>query len=147
MSGQHNGGKVEAWDIPASWEALNTINPIRQCVEIHFVDAMKKCKKELIKISLGECPPSCFAWFSKLRLASYTSISGDPAVFGNLSPHPAVKESLIAAASMMYSGMTSTSGLLEARQAVAEHLSKYPSKHCISEDVGIYNKLVQVRGH
>lgn len=40
--------------ISVSREALHTVNPIRQCTENHFVDAMRRCKKDLIKVSVGE---------------------------------------------------------------------------------------------
>lgn len=40
--------------ISASKESLSTINPIRQCTEHHFVDAVKKCEKELLKIATGK---------------------------------------------------------------------------------------------
>lgn len=42
------------WHIPPCREALNTINPIRRCVEVHFVDPISKCQKELFKVSIGE---------------------------------------------------------------------------------------------
>lgn len=44
--------------ISASREALSTINPIRRCIEGHFVEAIKSSRKDLIKVSLGKDPIS-----------------------------------------------------------------------------------------
>lgn len=63
-------------------------------------------------------------------------IAGDPAVFGNLPPHPAVNSALKQAVdSNLFNGMTHSAGALETRQCVARQLSKYPSTHSITTDV------------
>lgn len=63
-------------------------------------------------------------------------LSGDPAVFGNLAPHPAVNEALKAAVdSNRFNGMAHTMGVLEVRESVARQLSRYPTKHPLTADV------------
>ena len=53
MAGKGEEGK--GWKVPVSREAKNTINPIRHCSEIHYLDALSKCrKKELFKVNIGE---------------------------------------------------------------------------------------------
>ena len=45
----------QGWkEISGSKQSLSTINPIRHCTEIHFVEPMKLCKKELLKLSIGQ---------------------------------------------------------------------------------------------
>jgi len=62
---------------------------------------------------------------------------GDPAVFGNLPPHPAVNEALKeVAVSRAYSGLTVSTGLPETKQYLAEHLSKYPGPQPLTPKVG-----------
>lgn len=62
--------------------------------------------------------------------------SGDPTVFGNLPPHPAVGEALQEAiASGRYNGYDHSSGVEETRRALAEHLSRYSDKNRLSYDV------------
>ena len=39
--------------LAASREALSAVNPIRLCVERHFVEPMKNCEKDLLKVSVG----------------------------------------------------------------------------------------------
>ena len=69
--------------------------------------------------------------------------SGDPAVFGNLPPHPAVNEALKeVAVSGAYSGMTLSTGLPEAKHCVAEQLSKYPGPRPVQPQVGCSSAVV-----
>jgi len=50
-----NGGSRKEWNVPISREAKNTINPIRHCSEIHFVEPLSKCKKkEIFKVNVGK---------------------------------------------------------------------------------------------
>ena len=49
--------------------------------------------------------------------------SGDPSIFGNLEPHPAVKEALRAAldsGEAKINGYPHSAGLVEAREAIAQ---------------------------
>ena len=50
-------------------------------------------------------------------------LKGDPSIFGNLDPHPAVKEALkdaLDSGDVNISGYPHSAGLVEARSAVAE---------------------------
>ena len=52
-----------------------------------------------------------------------SSTAGDPSIFGNLEPHPAVKEALRAAldsGEAKINGYPHSAGLVEARAAIAE---------------------------
>ncbi len=63
-------------------------------------------------------------------------ILGDPTIFGNLPPHPALGEALKDAVDgNKYNGMAHSSGVVETRQSIAEELSKYPSPYPLSKDV------------
>ncbi len=126
--------------ISASRESLRTINPIRQLTENQFLESIEACDKDLLKVSIGMLNSvdnkkhSIIVWPHPL---------GDPAIFGNLPPPPAVTEALMkAVASQRYHGMAHSAGVPEVRESVAKQLSKYPSKHSISADVSniiIYN--------
>ena len=62
-------------------------------------------------------------------------MSGDPSVFGNLPPHPSAFEAVQkAAASGRYNGYAHSSGLPEARAAVAEEYST--TQHPLTAEVG-----------
>lgn len=70
---------------------------------------------------------------------------GDPSVFGNLPPHPAVGEALKNAVdSNRYHGMPHSAGILEVRESLAQQLSKYPTKYPLKADV---RKVVCVQAH
>ena len=70
---------------------------------------------------------------TKLKFLPYV---GDPAIFGNLLPHPAVTEALQRAVeSQRYNGMAHSAGVPEVRESVARQLSRYPSKHPLSAEV------------
>ena len=62
--------------------------------------------------------------------------AGDPTVYGNLPPHPAVEQALKdAIESGRYIGYEHSSGIEETRQAIAENLSRYSEKNRLSYDV------------
>ena len=53
------------------------------------------------------------------------TVPGDPTLFGNLPPHPAVTEGVrLALESGKYHGYGHSSGLAEAREAVAKEFSR-----------------------
>ena len=117
--------------ISASREALNTVNPMRLYTERYFVEPMRLSKKDLIKVSIGELYLG-----TKWGLHPLLVATGDPSVFGNLPPHPAVCEALKAAVETNgFNGLAYSSGVPEARQCIAEQLSKYPSNHPLAADV------------
>ena len=52
---EHEDGSKKGWNVRISREAKNTINPIRHCSEIHFVEPLSKCKKkEIFKVNIGK---------------------------------------------------------------------------------------------
>ena len=64
--------------------------------------------------------------FIKNSICNFYHLSGDPAVFGNLDPHPAVNEAVRAvldSSEVNTNGYPHSSGLLVARKAIAEKLS------------------------
>ncbi len=63
-------------------------------------------------------------------------------MFGNLIPHPAVGKALQDAIdSGEYLGYNHSSGMEKAREAVAQHLSKYSEKNKLSYDVSNLDRL------
>ena len=44
---------TDSWRVVSTRAAKEAINPIRECTEKHFVDAVKKSKKDLYKLGIG----------------------------------------------------------------------------------------------
>ncbi len=54
-AGQVKMDDRKGWNVSVSREATNTINPIRHCSEIHFLEPLSNCrKKEIFKVNIGE---------------------------------------------------------------------------------------------
>ena len=63
--------------------------------------------------------------FTQCSPSPSSPLTGDPSVFGNLPPHPAVIEGVrLALESGKYHGYGHSSGLAEARDAVAKEFSR-----------------------
>ena len=117
--------------IQASQESLNTVNPIRLCIERNFIEPIRQCqKKELFKVIVGNVLALFISFFNS------TVYSGEPAVFGNLDPHPAVKEAVKKALDTIHlAKMAHSAGIPEVRGVIAKHLCKYPTKYPLKDDV------------
>ena len=48
---------TSCWKLQGSRESKDAINPIRMCTETHYVDAVKKAKKDLYKLAIGMVHP------------------------------------------------------------------------------------------
>jgi tyrosine aminotransferase len=91
--------REKAWAVTASQMARNTFNPIRNIIESMKIEPNPE--KELIRLSIG-----------------------DPTVFGNLKPADNVVAALqTAIADGKHNGYGPSTGFVEARKAVAEHVS------------------------
>ncbi|XP_074597628.1 tyrosine aminotransferase [Brevipalpus obovatus] len=87
------------WNIQVSQFATKTINPIRQVLE--NLNASPNPEKEFISLSIG-----------------------DPTIFGNIEPHPAIMEAMIESLkSNKYNGYLPSNGCESARKAIAEYSS------------------------
>ena len=70
---------------------------------------------------------------------------GDPSIFGNLEPHPAVNEAVkgvLDSSDVNTNGYPHSAGLLVARKAIAEHLST--EKHKLSPEVGFIHVQLSI---
>ena len=132
-------GEIErSWKVRASRESHDCINPVRSCEEIYFKEALEKRdkSKELIKVSIGEdaitcnhelCLPMsvCTDAFLVQHRPLSSPLTGDPSIFGNLPPHPAVIEGVkLALESGEYNGYGHSSGIPHVREAVAKEFSR-----------------------
>ena len=135
-----DGETERSWKVRASRESHDCINPVRSCEEIYFKEALEKRdkSKELIKVSIGEDAITCNheelclpmsvctdTFLIQHRPLSSPLILGDPSVFANLPPHPAVIEGVkLALESGEYNGYGHSSGIPHAREAVAKEFSR-----------------------
>lgn len=88
-----------AWDVPASFSAKNTINPIRKIVD--GLNLTPNKDKELIPLSIG-----------------------DPTIYGNLKMSPSIEDAIIESLrSMKFNGYGPSVGIQSARSAVASYTS------------------------
>merc|ERR1719427_1444458 len=100
----------EEWRVAASIVAKNTFNPIRDLLETMSIDPNPE--KKMISLSIG-----------------------DPTVFGNLLPAKQVVDAVHAALdSQKCNGYGPSTGSVEARAAVAKHIS-VPGGEVTSDDV------------
>ena len=89
----------EEWSVNASSLAKNTFNPIRNILET--MNIQPHPDKPMISLSIG-----------------------DPTIFGNLNPSSnAITAITEALQSGKYNGYAPSSGYLESRQAIADHVS------------------------
>ena len=89
----------EEWNVEASNLAKNTFNPIRNILET--MNIQPHPDKKMISLSIG-----------------------DPTIFGNLNPSSnAITAITDALKSGKYNGYAPSSGYVESRQAIAEHVS------------------------
>lgn len=54
---EQESAEGRGWVVAGSKESLDTVNPINQFMEVHFVDPISKCKKELIPLGKGRQSP------------------------------------------------------------------------------------------
>lgn len=60
---QQEQGAKQRWVVAGSRESHSTINPINQFMEVHFVEAIEKCTKELFRLGAGEKKTAaCVQW-------------------------------------------------------------------------------------
>lgn len=45
---------MAAWSVPSTATAKAAINPIRECTEQHYPDAIKQSKKDIYSLGIGE---------------------------------------------------------------------------------------------
>ena len=89
----------EEWNVSASSLAKNTFNPIRNILET--MNIQPNPDKPMISLSIG-----------------------DPTIFGNLNPSSnAISAITEALKSGKYNGYAPSSGYVESRQAIADHVS------------------------
>ena len=89
----------EEWNVSASSLAKNTFNPIRNILET--MNIQPHPDKPMISLSIG-----------------------DPTIFGNLNPSSnAISAITEALKSGKYNGYAPSSGYVESRQAIADHIS------------------------
>ena len=89
----------EEWNVNASSLAKNTFNPIRNILET--MNIQPHPDKPMISLSIG-----------------------DPTIFGNLNPSSnAISAITEALKSGKYNGYAPSSGYVESRQAIADHVS------------------------
>ena len=89
----------EEWNVSASNLAKNTFNPIRNILET--MNIQPHPDRPMISLSIG-----------------------DPTIFGNLNPSSnAITAITEALQSGKYNGYAPSSGYVESRQAIAEHVS------------------------
>ena len=89
----------EEWNVSASSLAKNTFNPIRNILET--MNIQPNPDKPMISLSIG-----------------------DPTIFGNLNPSSnAISAITEALKSGKYNGYAPSSGYVESRQAIADHIS------------------------
>lgn len=98
------------WKVNSSELARNTFNPIRNILET--MDMKPNPEKSMISLSIG-----------------------DPTVFGNLKTHDIITKAMVEAVqSGKYNGYGPSTGILEAREAVAKFIST-PEAAITAEDV------------
>ena len=100
---------------------IHVLDPLTLCVDMNF---------------------SLFFWIKRYFLCICHCISGDPSIFGNLEPHPAVKEALRAALDSReakINGYPHSAGLVEARAAIAEMSSSDSYKLTHEVDAKVYH--------
>ena len=92
------------WKVNSSELARNTFNPIRNILET--MDMKPNPEKSMISLSIG-----------------------DPTVFGNLKTHDIITKAMVQAVeSGKYNGYGPSTGIFEAREAVAKFIST-PEAH------------------
>jgi len=105
-----NSTKIRQWKVNASVVAKNTFNPIRNILETMTITPSPS--KKMISLSIG-----------------------DPTVFKNLNPAAEVVEAMHASLdSGVHNGYGPSTGFVESRQAVADHIS-VPGGEVTADDV------------
>jgi tyrosine aminotransferase len=103
--------KKNSWNVEASVMAKTTFNPIRNILET--MDLKPNPEKPMISLSIG-----------------------DPTVFGNLEPPKVVLDAIAESVlSGKRNGYAPSTGYLESRQAVANHINKNPNLVITADDV------------
>lgn len=103
--------KKSSWSVEASVMAKTTFNPIRNILET--MDLKPNPEKPMISLSIG-----------------------DPTVFGNLEPPKVVLDAIAESVlSGKRNGYAPSTGYVESRQAVANHINKNPNLSITADDV------------
>jgi len=110
LGGPKHEGQEKQWKVNASVVAKNTFNPIRNILETMTITPCPS--KKMISLSIG-----------------------DPTVFKNLNPAKEVVEAMHASLdSGIHNGYGPSTGFVESRQAVADHVS-VPGGEVTADDI------------